>query len=557
MKMCRVTWTILSVEIIITAVCTSAAALEQAHTLTGMDVVRATYGLRGSGQTVAVIDTGIAYDHFALGAGFGPNYRVVGGADWSTEGDNDPYDAAGPLGGHGTHVAGIVGGDTGDPGSGVAPGVDMVALRVVDDEGNSYYSWIESALLWVQEHRQSFAAPITTINISTATLWNGEEIPSWATLEEEFAELEAAGVFISVSAGNDFVEFSEPGLSYPAASPHVVAAMSVDDDGQLSYFSQRHGRAIAAPGRSIRTTQPDYEGNNDGVPNDFGSYSGTNFSAPYLAGASVLVREAMELVGRQNIDQQLIYDHLRSTADTILDAATGQEYLRLNMATAIAALMPADDFGSSMGGAAELGVVNSQQAIAGLIGTIDDKDYFVFTAGATGAVSLTTTASHYLQPQWTILNQAGQVVAQHAGAEISFSVIDDGRYWIALSTNDAIGRYQALLGITSSVPSDYNDNNRVDIADYTVWRDSRGSTTNLSADGNSNGVVNQTDYMIWRRNFSGGSLVGQATLVSEPAQHSLVACVAMLIVAGRMRLWRVEPNLDLAKPIHPPAVFED
>ena len=67
-----------------------------------------TFGLTGNGQTVVIIDSGIAYDHSALGGGFGPQYRVVGGWDFTEENDADPYDDA-PAGLHGTHVAGIIG----------------------------------------------------------------------------------------------------------------------------------------------------------------------------------------------------------------------------------------------------------------------------------------------------------------------------------------------------------------------------------------------------------------------------------------------------------------
>ena len=60
-------------------------SLAAAHEQTGMDVVRERYGLSGAGQTVAIIDSGVAYDHPALGGGFGEDYRVVGGRDF-TEG---------------------------------------------------------------------------------------------------------------------------------------------------------------------------------------------------------------------------------------------------------------------------------------------------------------------------------------------------------------------------------------------------------------------------------------------------------------------------------------
>ncbi|MEM7313900.1 MAG: S8 family serine peptidase, partial [Planctomycetota bacterium] len=100
-------------------------------------------GLSGLGQTVVIIDSGIAYDHESLGGGYGVNHRVVGGYDFA-EDDRNPYDDA-PEGFHGTHVAGIVGSDD-DRYTGVAPGVDLVALRVFDDDGGGSFRWVESAL---------------------------------------------------------------------------------------------------------------------------------------------------------------------------------------------------------------------------------------------------------------------------------------------------------------------------------------------------------------------------------------------------------------------------
>ena len=184
--------------------------LDSAHNLTGLYDVRADYGFDGGGQTVAIIDSGIAYDHFALGGGFGSNYRVVGGWDFTEENDADPYDD-GPEGSHGTHVAGIVG-STGTDGNhvGVAPDVDLVGLRVFNDAGAGYFSWVESALQWVHTNRDSFENPITAVNLSLGTEWNSSSIPQWANLEDEFAQLKADGIFIAVSAGNSFTTYDTP-----------------------------------------------------------------------------------------------------------------------------------------------------------------------------------------------------------------------------------------------------------------------------------------------------------------------------------------------------------
>ncbi len=89
------------------------------NTQSGVAYVHDTYGFDGEGQTVAIIDSGIAFDHVALGGGLGPGYRVVGGWDFTEENDAIPYDD-GPAGFHGTHVSGIIASqDTRRPG--VAP----------------------------------------------------------------------------------------------------------------------------------------------------------------------------------------------------------------------------------------------------------------------------------------------------------------------------------------------------------------------------------------------------------------------------------------------------
>lgn len=65
--------------------------LSEAHSQTGWNQVHSQFGLSGKGQTVAVIDSGIAFDHVALGKGYGPGYKVVGGWDFA-ENDARPYE---------------------------------------------------------------------------------------------------------------------------------------------------------------------------------------------------------------------------------------------------------------------------------------------------------------------------------------------------------------------------------------------------------------------------------------------------------------------------------
>src|SRR5215217_3664919 len=101
------------------------------------DDAAATYPtITGKGVTVAVLDTGIDYNHPALGGGFGPGHRVVAGYDYADD-DANPMDTDG----HGTGVAGLAAGlpyfYNNQKYQGVAPGADLIALRI--DDGT--YSW--------------------------------------------------------------------------------------------------------------------------------------------------------------------------------------------------------------------------------------------------------------------------------------------------------------------------------------------------------------------------------------------------------------------------------
>ena len=393
-------------------VSTGVASPSSAFEVTGVYDVQAHYGLRGTGQTVVVIDSGIAYDHFALGAGFGPGHRVVGGWDFSIENDADPYDD-GPAGFHGTHVAGIIGSD--DPGHlGVAPGVDLVALRVFDDRGNGDLGRIEKALTWVATHIDAFANPITTVNLSLGTRWNGESIPSWATLEDELQRLHDLGLFVAVAAGNDFSDFGQqPGLSYPAASPYVVPVASTNLAGQLSEFSQRATNAIAAPGEQITSTVPDYLADFDGRVDDFGTSSGTSMATPFVAGASVLIREALQLAGDPQVTQQEILDVMRQTADLGQDEVTGITFSRLNVAAAIRSILPEGEFTADDSTArteVSWGVLDREGRYTV---TAPDSEIYRLTVPGRGAVRL-TLAPAPANPSlaFTVRNAAGDVLGQ-------------------------------------------------------------------------------------------------------------------------------------------------
>ncbi len=419
-------------------------SLPSAHLQSGLQQARAAYGLTGRGQTVAVIDSGIAYQHAALGGGLGSSFRVVGGWDFTAENDADPNDD-GPRGSHGTHVAGIIGSsDTTNPG--VAPGVDLVALRVFDDQGAGYFSWVENALRWVHTNRNAFRNPITTVNLSLGATWNSSSIPGWAMLEDELQQLRNDGIFVAVAAGNDFSSYNSPGLGYPAASPHVAPVAALDGNGRIASFSQRSDRSVAAPGVGIRSTVPDYAGNRNGRGDDFATYSGTSMASPYLAGAAVLLRSAMAFAGQTGINQDRILAVIRDTADWVFDPATNQSYRKLNLARAMDAVIPADDIGSTTSTARSLGTLDSGGRFTGSIGRVDDRDYFRFTAARSGSLVLTAAVGQELLPRWEIVGAGNTISVVEAGA-LSMEIVAGQSYTIGLGTRGGIGVYTVTASL--------------------------------------------------------------------------------------------------------------
>ncbi len=397
------------------------------------------YGFDGDGQTVVIIDSGIAWDHYALGGAYGAGARVVGGWDFA-ENDANPYDD-GPAGFHGTHVAGIVGSRDATF-RGVASGVDLVGLRVFDDAGNGSLEWVEQALQWVHEHKDSFVSPITTVNLSLGTNWNSSTVPNWATLEEEFAQLRNDGIFISVAAGNSFQDFNAAGVSYPAASQYVVPVASHDAAGNLSDFSQRNSRVLVAPGESIRSTVPDhiFGGSRTG---QFVGASGTSMAAPWVAGASALLREAYEFMGQNDVNQDLLYQTFRDSADQVFDAITGGWYSRINLEAAIASVV-VDDHSDQFSTATNLGTLNGGTLVEGTIGTVRDVDTFSFTAGKTGQMKLTFETTHDMQ---AVVHLASGNV-QWSGNTVTFDVVAGQTYKFSVATGDGIGHYRMNAEVT-------------------------------------------------------------------------------------------------------------
>ncbi|GGT44484.1 S8 family serine peptidase [Streptomyces atratus] len=165
----------------------------------------------GKGTTVAILDSGVDYTHPDLGGGLGKGHKVVGGHDF-VNGDEDPKDDNG----HGTHVAGIIAGKAAEKGgvTGVAPGANLLAYKVMDADGSGYTSDIIAGIEAASDPANPHRADV--INMSLGGPGDGTD-----PLGRAATAAVQAGVVVVAAAGND-----GPGtgtVSSPATADGVVA----------------------------------------------------------------------------------------------------------------------------------------------------------------------------------------------------------------------------------------------------------------------------------------------------------------------------------------------
>ncbi|WP_106449561.1 S8 family peptidase [Trichococcus alkaliphilus] len=246
-------------------------------------------GFSGEGIKVAVLDSGVNFNHFDLRDNFDFSENELG-YDFVSD-DLFPEDVYG----HGTHVAGTLAAASNGFGVvGVASNAQIVALRVLDENGEGTASRIIEALQWIQNYNAVHPdSPIRITNNSYGTGSNSSQ------LEAAFDVLASSGVLHIASAGNDgSATGNGNNVSYPAKYASVVAVAALDKTNQRASFSSTGSDVeIAAPGVSILSTWKD--GTNIAGPQPFsfagyaGEYfieaNGTSMASPHVAGVAALL----------------------------------------------------------------------------------------------------------------------------------------------------------------------------------------------------------------------------------------------------------------------------
>lgn len=297
-----------------------------------------------SGVFVAVIDTGIDYEHPDLADNMGRDKD--GNVGWDFVGKhNRPMDTDG----HGTHVAGSIGaeGNNGVGVTGVNWDVGLLALQVFGKSGTTADSDSIAAMNYVLAQKKR-GLNIRVVNISIGDweepIKDQEKHPYGAAIKA----LSDAGVLVVIAAGNEYQDIDNPGgpgsdpdhpetdykgqLPYPACFrfANTISVAAIASDGTRSDFSNYSPDYVhlAAPGSAILSTLPGKK---------YASWNGTSMATPYVAGAAALLAAAYPDESAGQIKARLL-KNVAKTSGLSAAVATGGS---LDLKAAVAAKTPA------------------------------------------------------------------------------------------------------------------------------------------------------------------------------------------------------------------------
>ena len=278
--------------------------------------------LNGAGVTVAVIDSGIAYHSDFKVIGSNNQFRIIGNEYFTSSGGSDD------LYGHGTHVAGIIGG-TGSMSNGkyrgVAPGVNLVNLKVADKDGMTYESDVVESLEWVYNKKAEYNIRVVNISMNSTVAQSYHTSPLTAAVEILWFN----GIVVVVSAGNNGTGNAPVTIYPPANDPFVITVGATEDKGTAglgddnlavfsAYGTTENGFAkpdLVAPGRNLVAPLAAKASTvyNAHPLHRVGDYyfrmSGTSMSAPVVSGAVALL-----LQDEPNLNPDQVKYRLMATA---------------------------------------------------------------------------------------------------------------------------------------------------------------------------------------------------------------------------------------------------
>lgn len=266
-------------------------------------------GYLGQGVGVAIVDTGIClHKDFTEGGN-----RVLAFKDF-VNGRKEPYDDNG----HGTHVAGIIGGNgysSKGKYTGVAPECSFIAIKVLDHRGDGNISDVLAGLQWIIDNRRKYNIRVVNVSVGTSAKDTMDEN---SLLVQGVNAVWDSGIVVVVAAGNNGP--SPMSISTPGISRKVITVGSSDDNVSVELFGTKSrdysGRGptpycikkpdIIAPGSNIISCNINrYAGEGIHYPMMYTIKSGTSMATPVVAGAIALLLGAYPHLSNRDVKLKL------------------------------------------------------------------------------------------------------------------------------------------------------------------------------------------------------------------------------------------------------------
>lgn len=210
----------------------------------------------GKGIVIAILDTGISKNHpFLKGS-------IIGGKDFTGKGDYEDGN------GHGSHVAGII--------KQVAPNVDLLIGKVLDDTGGGSYQSIINGIDWATNYIGANGERTRIINMSLGGSDHSD------VLEKAILNAVSKGILVVVASGNEGNhEDDKYEYGYPALYNECITVGAIDENNIMAGFSNEHLQLdVVALGVNVKSTYK-----NGG----YAILSGTSMATPFISSALSLI----------------------------------------------------------------------------------------------------------------------------------------------------------------------------------------------------------------------------------------------------------------------------
>jgi len=233
------------------------------------------YNYTGAGVRAYIIDTGIRYSHSEFEG------RASFGFDAFAADPTDPllgYDGSGDCDGHGTHVAGTVGGKT----WGVAKQTSLIGVRVLNCAGYGSDADVIAGMDWVAKN----ATLPAVANMSLGDVIPTKTMGTSGPIDDAVKALVASGVTLGVAAGNGWGNgtVGADACMFPISNvpEAITVAASTKTDTRTTWTNYGACIDIFAPGSGITSATIETD-------NASGSKSGTSMATPHVVGVAALI----------------------------------------------------------------------------------------------------------------------------------------------------------------------------------------------------------------------------------------------------------------------------